>query len=177
MKPSMNSKIAVLYGPKGGNTEKIAKLIAKKIGHDKCDLIAVRDADETLLAPYNKLIIGGSTIGTHNWSHSNTSVDWDQFMPKFKKMNFAGKKVAIFGLGDHLAYTNHFVDEMFSLYQVLKNNGATIVGQWPTDGYEFNESAAIVNGKFVGLPIDEDHEDDLSEGRIDAWLNTLSAQM
>ncbi len=173
----MTSKIAVLYGPKGGNTEKIAKLIVKKIGTNKCDLIAVREADETMLAPYQNLIIGGSTIGTHNWSHANTSSDWDQFMPKFKKMDFTGKKVAIFGLGDHLAYTNHFVDEMFTLYQVLKNNGATLVGQCATDGYEFNDSAAIVDGKFVGLPLDEDHEDHLSERRIDDWLNTFAAQM
>ena len=34
-------KIAVLFGPVGGSTEKIARLIAEKIGAEKCDLVPV----------------------------------------------------------------------------------------------------------------------------------------
>lgn len=173
----MNSKIAVLYGPKGGNTEKIAKLISQKLGSESCELIAIRDANETIIEKYEKFIIGSSTIGTHNWSHKNSSSDWDQFLPKLRKMDFKGKKVALFGLGDHLAYTNHFVDDMFTLYKIVTDNGAKVVGHVATDGYEFNESAAVVDGKFVGLPVDEDHEDHLTETRIEDWLNSLTTQL
>jgi flavodoxin I len=169
----MKNKIAVLYGPVGGNTEKAAKAVAAKIGSEKSDLIAVKDVNDAIVNQYASFIIGGSTIGTHNWTHKNTSSDWDAFMPSFRKMNFEGKKVAIFGLGDQLAYPNNFVDSMREIYDTLIENKATIVGQWPTNDYEFNESAAVVNGKFVGLPLDEDYQDELTNQRIEAWLNTF----
>ena len=108
----MNDQIAILYGPTGGNTERVAQLIAEKIGTQKCQLIPVKEANESSLNSFSKVIVGGSTIGKHNWSHENPSVDWDEFLPTFRKINFAQKKVAIFGLGDQLAYPNNFVDEM-----------------------------------------------------------------
>jgi flavodoxin I len=173
----MKNKIAILYGPKGGNTEKAAKLIAKKIGPDKCDLILVKEADEDSIASYNSLIIGGSTIGTHNWSMPNSSTDWDEFLPKFKKTDFKNKKVAIFGLGDHLGYPNTFVDGMRTIYDILIENNATVLGQCATDDYEFNESQAIVDDKFVGLPIDEDYEEELTENRIEQWIKAFIDKM
>jgi flavodoxin I len=172
----MKNKIAVLYGPVGGNTERVAKLIVKKIGSENCVLIPVKDASVATFEGYKSFIIGGSTIGTHTWSHKNSSSDWDKFMPLFKQIDFSGKKVAIFGLGDQLAYTNNFVDDMRTLYDVLIENGASILGQTSTDDYEFNESAAVVNGKFVGLPLNEDHEEELSEGRIEGWIKSFINQ-
>ncbi|MGE4288312.1 MAG: flavodoxin [Salinivirgaceae bacterium] len=169
----MKDKIAVLYGPVGGNTEKVATLVAKKIGAEKCDLIPVKDVNEETIKMYPSFIIGSSTIGTHNWTHKNTSSDWDEFMPRFRNLNFDGKKVAIFGLGDQLAYPNNFVDHMRTLYDVLIESKATILGHWKTDEYEFNESAAVIDNQFVGLPVDEDYQDELTEQRVDAWLNTF----
>ena len=173
----MKNKIAVLFGPVGGSTEKIAKLIAEKIGSDKCDIVPVKDADEKLVSEYKNIIIGGSTIGTHNWSIPNSSNDWDEFLPKFRAINFEGKNCAIFGLGDHLGYPNSFVDSMRIIYDILKDNKATIHGFCNTDDYEFNESQAIEDGKFVGLPIDEDFEDELSSDRIDKWLKSFIDKM
>lgn len=34
--------------------------------------------------------------------------------------------------------------------------GGTTVDCWPTDGYEFTDSKAVRDGKFVGLALDED---------------------
>ncbi|MDA3891637.1 MAG: flavodoxin [Salinivirgaceae bacterium] len=169
----MKNKIAILFGPEGGNTERVTQLVANKIGNDKCTVIPVNKVTPETISEFNSFIIGGSTIGTHNWSIANSSHDWDVFLPEFRKMDFRGKKVALFGLGDHLAYPNNFVDGMRTIYNVLVENNATIVGQCKTDDYEFNESEAVVDGKFVGLPIDEDFEDDLTENRIDKWLNTF----
>ena len=168
----MNS-IAILFGPEGGSTEKIAKMIADEIGADKCDLISVKDADDKVISEYKNIIIGGSTIGTHNWSIPSTSSDWDEFMPKFRQLNFEGKNAAIFGLGDHLGYPNTFVDSMRVVYDVLIENKATVLGFCNVDDYEFNESLAVIDNKFVGLPIDEDFEDDLSEERIKKWVQSF----
>jgi flavodoxin I len=169
----MKNEIVVLFGPEGGNTEKVAHLIAEKIGSEKCTVIPVTQAGINEIKSYNKLIIGGATIGTHNWSHDNTSKDWDKFLPEFRKANFIGKKIALFGLGDQIAYTNHFVDDMRLLYDAVINNGGTVIGQWPTDGYDFNESAAIIDGKFVGLAIDEDHQEDMTNARVEKWVKDI----
>lgn len=169
----MKDKIAVLYGPTGGNTEKAAKVIAEKIGAGKSDLIPIKNVTNETIKQYASFIIGNSTIGTHTWTHKNTSSDWDAFMPHFRNMNFEGKIVAIFGLGDQLAYPNNFVDGMREIYDVLIENKATVVGQCATDDYEFNESAAVIDDQFVGLPLDEDYQDELTEKRVEAWLNTF----
>jgi len=173
----MKKKIAVLYGPEGGNTEYVAKKIATKIGSDTCDLILVKNANLETISAYDSLIIGGSTIGTHNWSIPNSSADWDEFLPKFRKLDLKNKKVALFGLGDHVGYPNNFVDGMKIIYDILKENNAEIIGQCNTDDYEFNESEAVVDGKFVGLPIDEDFEEELTEERINIWLDSILKSM
>ena len=169
----MKDQVAVLYGPKGGNTEKVATLISKKIGTDKSVLIPVTEVEEHTLDGFSKLIIGSSTIGTHTWAQENTSHDWDEFLPKFRKIDLKGKKIAIFGLGDQIAYTNHFVDHMRIIFDVVVENHGEVIGSWPTDGYEFNESASIIDKKFIGLPIDEDFQDELTEQRIEHWVKEI----
>jgi len=48
-----------------------------------------------------------------------------------------------------------------------------MVGLTDTDGYEFDESKAVVNGKFVGLTLDEDNQSDLTEKRLKSWIERL----
>jgi len=42
-----------------------------------------------------------------------------------------------------------------------------------TDGYDFSDSAAVRDGVFVGLPLDEVNQAELTDSRIDAWVKTL----
>ena len=55
----------------------------------------------------------------------------------------------------------------------LMKSGATIVGQVDPSGYEFDESEAILDGKFTGLPIDEDFEPELTDERVDNWIKSI----
>ncbi|MRT91340.1 flavodoxin [Ancylomarina sp. 16SWW S1-10-2] len=169
------TNIGLFYGPTKGNVEKVAKLIASKIGN--VDLVKVKDADSNAFDKYDHIILGISTLGKHTWSSDNAGNDWDQFLPNLTGVDLKGKKVAIFGLGDHLAYADFFVDAMGELYDVVKKTGATVIGSVSDEGYQFNESRAIVEGKFVGLPIDEDFEDDLTEERVDNWLKIIQPEM
>ena len=43
----------------------------------------------------------------------------------------------------------------------------------PADGYEFDASEALVNGKFMGLPVDEDFEPELTDERVKKWIEQL----
>ena len=169
------TKIGLFYGPQEGNVEKVAKLIAGKI--ENVDLIRVKEIEADALTKYDNIILGISTLGKHTWSSDNEGNDWDQFLPKMNGIDLKGKKVAIFGLGDHIAYADFFVDAMGELFEVVKKTGARSIGQVSDEGYEYNESRAFVDGKFVGLPIDEDFEDDLTEERVDNWLKIILPEM
>jgi flavodoxin I len=171
-------KIALIYAPAKGSTEKIARMVKEKIGENKIELILVQEnTDPKIVEKYDKLIFGISTVGRDSWDSKYKKVGWDTFLPKLEKIELEGKTVAIFGLGDHILYSQNFVDSMGALANQLVKAGATLVGKTPTLGYTFSNSEAIMDNQFLGLPIDEDNEPELSEQRIDSWVKMISVQM
>lgn len=61
------------------------------------------------------------------------------------------------------------------MQKILKNAGANLVGEVSTDGYTFESSDAVIDGKFVGLALDNDNQEDQTEARIDAWVEQIKA--
>lgn len=169
----MDKKIAVIYTPKGGNTEKVAKLIEEKLGQDNCNLFLIKDLTEDLIKQYSIFIFGVSTIGTHTWENDATNYGWTKFLPVFRTLNFKNKTVAIYGLGDQIAYSNHFVDDMRIIYNIVSTNGAEIIGNWSSEGYDFTDSEALIDDKFVGLAIDHDHQKELTQERVNKWIDNI----
>jgi flavodoxin I len=76
-------------------------------------------------------------------------------------------------LGDHITYAYHFVDSMGLLGKTIKKQGGLLFGATETEGYTFQDSEAISEGKFIGLPVDEDFESELTEDRVTVWINSL----
>ena len=70
-----------------------------------------------------------------------------------------------------------FVGGMGELYNGIKDSGAKFVGSVETDGYTFDDSEAVINGKFVGLPLDDINEDDKTDTRIEAWIAAISPSL
>ncbi len=167
------SKIAIFYGPLGGAVNRVADKIKNAIGEDKVEMVAVKNATVADLDKYDKIIFGASTVGKDTWDSEFSSNDWAKFLPELAKTNFADKTVAIFGLGDHITYANGFVDHIGVVGKELMKNGAELVGPVSTEGYEFDESEAVVDGMFIGLPIDEDFEPELTDERIAAWVKLI----
>jgi flavodoxin I len=166
------SKTAILYGPILGSVAKAAKVVATELPH--AQLIAVKDASIDTILEFDHIVMGISTIGRANWDSSHSDNDWDLFMARIEKMDWTGKTVAMFGLGDHLTYPENFVDALGWLYDKLAKQQAKIVGDTSPDGYDFTESAALRNGLFVGLPLDEDCEPELTLPRIQKWVAQLT---
>jgi flavodoxin I len=67
-----------------------------------------------------------------------------------------------------------FVDAMFYLYEQFKQCGATMIGAWDTEGYNFKKSKAVINDRFVGLALDQENQKDLTPERLDSWLKMLA---
>lgn len=105
---------------------------------------------------------------------SDLQDDWDTYFPNLEKTDFSTKTVALFGLGDQEEYNENFLDAMGTIYEQVVKNGAKVVGSWPTDGYEFDESTAIIDGEFVGLALDEDNQEELSDERVTRWIEQIS---
>lgn len=158
--------IGLFYGSSTGNTETVAEQIAEALGGD-VDVIDIASADADKINGYEKLILGSST-----WGEGDYQDDWDGF--NFSDIKFSGKTVALFGLGDANGYPDSFVDAVGLLYEEAKNGGAKIVGEWEKDDYEFDESKALnSDGKFVGLALDNDNQEDLTEERIKKWVEII----
>lgn len=161
-------KTAIVYGSSSGNTETIAKTIAKKIGMEQVDLFDVAKASVSAIMSYQNLILGTST-----WGVGDLQDDWEAFLPQFEKLDLSGKVIAIFGLGDSSSYPDSFVDGMGIIYEAIQKQGCKIVGAVEAEGYSFDDSRALADGQFIGLPLDEDNESDRSDDRVDQWLKQI----
>ncbi len=168
------SKIGIFYGSTSGVTEEIAEKIQEQLGEEIADLYSMEedfdDVDDLL--KYDYLLIGCST-----WGAGEVQNDWREplFDMEMEKPDFSGKTVAIFGPGDCQGHSKHFVGALGFIYDQFKALGANLVGAVSTQGYSFEESTSIRDGKFVGLPLDEVNESDQSDQRITDWLELLKA--
>lgn len=169
------SKIAIFYGPVGGAVNRVADKIKTAIGEDKVEMVAVKDASVADLEKFDKIIFGASTVGKDTWDSEFSNNDWGKFLPEIGKINFADKTIAVFGLGDHITYAHGFVDHIGVVGKELMKNGATLVGKVSTDEYEFEESEAVIDDEFIGLPIDEDFEPELTDERVKVWVEAIKA--
>lgn len=166
-------KIGIFFGPTQGSVAKIASLITNELGSENTELIPVKAAKVSDINRFSKIILGISTIGRATWDSEHSDTDWDQFMTHLDECDWKNKTVAIFGLGDQITYADNFVDAIGWLYEKLEQQNPSIIGATSTEGYRFSESKAIKNNQFVGLPLDEDNEPELSLPRVKNWISNL----
>ena len=159
------ANIGIFFGSDTGNTEKVAEIIASKLSLEAQDIAG---NSSEIFDDYDLLILGTPTA-----NYGEMQPDWDYFVPELEDADLNGKKVALFGLGDQVDYPDSFLDAMGELAEMVEEAGGTLIGEWPTDGYEFNDSRAVREGKFVGLALDEDRQPELTDDRIATWLSTL----
>jgi flavodoxin I len=107
---------------------------------------------------------------------SDLQDDFEDFLEILDEIDFSGKKIALFGLGDQSTYADSFVDAMGILYDGLKKIGVTLVGSVSREGYSFTGSMACIKGKLVGLAIDEEFESHLTPGRVANWVKQLKKE-
>ena len=161
-------KIGLFYGSTNGNTADVALKIQKRLNTDICDVGKLKNGDN--LSKYEILILGTST-----WYDGDLQDDWDGFMTHLKAADLNGKIVALFGLGDQEGYGSDFVSGMRFIYDIVVEKGAKVIGTWDDDGYAYESSASIIDGKFVGLVLDEDNQSELTDERITLWCEQLEA--
>ena len=163
-------KTVIIYGSSTGTCEELAGRIGARLGVD--DVIGVGDLDDNVIASNDNLILGTST-----WGAGEMQDDWYDGVRTLRGADLSGKTVALFGCGDSESYPDTFVGGMSELYNAAKNAGANVIGAVSTDGYTFDESESVVDGKFVGLALDEVNEDNKTDERIDAWVAEIQPSL
>lgn len=159
--------IGVYFGSTTGNTENVAELISKMIDAT-VNIDYIENLNQENINKFDLLIFGVPT-----WNVGELESSWEDFLPSFEKLDFSSSFVAIYGLGDQVNYEDSFVDAMGILYDTLKEKQVKILGSWSTNDYIFNESLAVRDGKFVGLALDIENQDNLTEQRLEKWLIQL----
>ena len=174
------NKIGIIFGTDSGTTRLIAKKIASKLGDLADKPININRIGIADLLKYDALIIGTPTYGVEQLPGVSTGIangSWEDFLPQLEGADLSGKVIALYGLGNQDKYSDRFVDSMYYLYDVLKQRGATFIGGWDTEGYSFDASRAVIDGKFVGLVLDQNNQAILTDQRIDTWLEQIKPML
>lgn len=162
-------KTLVVYGSSTGTCQSIAETIGSKLGADVVD-VANLSADQ--VADAENLILGTST-----WGAGELQDDWYDGLETLKGADLSGKTVALFGCGDSESYGDTFCGALDEIYSAIQDKGVTFVGAVSTDGYTFDDSAAVHDDQFVGLALDDVNESDKTDERIDAWVEAIKPQL
>ncbi|NBD16148.1 MAG: flavodoxin FldA [Cyanobacteria bacterium] len=166
------AKIGLFFGSTTGNTQDIAERIQKEFGgNNVVTLHDISEVEADEFSEYENIIIACPT-----WDIGQLQSDWEGYYPELDEVDFSGKKVAYFGAGDQEGYADNFQDAMGILESKISELGGKTIGYWSTDGYDFNESQAVKNGKFVGLALDEDNQAELTDERISTWVKQLKSE-
>ncbi|RYY04217.1 MAG: flavodoxin [Gammaproteobacteria bacterium] len=167
------ASIGLFFGSDEGNSERIAYRIQKRFGANVLDVLDVADVTQQDFINYDKIILGIPT-----WDFGQIQSDWEEFWNDVSEVDFSGKTVALFGLGDQFGYGDYYLDAMGMLHEVVARTCSKIIGYWSTEGYEFDASKAEISGanKFVGLALDEDQQEHLTAERLDRWCAQIHAE-
>jgi len=164
-------EVKIIYGSDTGNTEIVTEDLVKLLDSPKVETV-----DEINENTWKDSVL--YILGIPTWYDGDLQSDWEDYFDDFQEVDFTGKTVAVFGLGDQIGYDEWFCDGVGILAEVVEKNGGTVIGNWSTDGYEFEASKAVMNtnNTFFGLCLDEDNQPDLTQKRLQRWVDQLKEE-
>lgn len=161
-------KIGLFYGSTTGETEDIVEKVKENFT-EKLETINIQDSSVEEIENYKNLIFATST-----WGDGELQSDWEKFEDSLENIDFSNKNIALIGLGDQESYPDTFSNAIGVLYEKIGN--ANILGRTSTKGYNFEESKALVEDKFIGLVLDQVNQEELTKSRIEAWTKQVKEE-
>lgn len=165
----------LIFGTDTGCTEEMGDKIVAALAEYGCavEIMNVTDASPETIEAFDFIIMGIPT-----WDFGGIQEDWESFEEDISATKLQGKIVALYGLGDQRGYGDYFLDAMGWLNERVLKAGATVIGAWPTEGYDFEASLAANEDKtfFCGLGIDDDQQLELSDERVEQWVKQIAAE-
>ncbi len=165
-------KKAIIYSFNTQKSKKVAEKIVTAFGENNIEAINAEELTTEVFEKYDNFILSAPT-----WFDGELPNYWDEFVPDLEEMELKGKTFAVFGLGDQKGYPENFCDAIGILVEILEECGAKIIGNTSIDGYTYEASKAERDGQFVGLPVDQENQARLTNGRIENWVSQLNNEM
>mmetsp|Transcript_28878 Transcript_28878/g.42445 ORF Transcript_28878/g.42445 Transcript_28878/m.42445 type:complete len:302 (-) Transcript_28878:8-913(-) len=174
------TKVGIFFGTSTGSTQEAADLIAEEFGDDVAsspiEIDEIQGSVAAEFAKYDALVVGTPTWNT-GADVERSGTGWDEiYYGEMADLNIAGKKVAVFGLGDSVSYSENYADASGELYDVFESLGCSMLGATSTDGYLHEASKAIRGDKFCGLLLDEVNQEELTGERVKNWVAALISE-
>ena len=160
--------IGLFYSFRSQKTRKIAERIEEYFGAGHLEAV-----DAETVTPEDFMRFDRFILGVPTWFDGELPIYWDEFLPALKELDLTGKKFAIFGLGDQKGYPENFGDAVGIMSDILVGRNGAVVGETSSEGYTFESSRALKNGKFNGLILDQENQPRLTENRIREWVDQL----
>merc|ERR1719171_2793983 len=165
--------VGLFFGTQTGKTEEAATMIATETGLEAQDVGDISAAD---LAGFDGIIAGCPTWHT-GADEQRSGTAWDDYLEEIRGLDMGGKPVAIFGMGDQAGYGDNYCDGIEELHATFEAAGAKMLGYVDASNYDmYSESKSVKDGKFLGLPLDNDNEPDMSEARVKSWVEQLKSE-
>lgn len=165
------TKIAVVYSFNSIKSAKIASKIADCFKPVKVESLNIENCEGAELLQFDGLILSVPT-----WFDGELPNYWDEALPALQELDFSGKKIALFGLGDQKNYPENFGDAVGILGNFFEARGATVVGKISPEGYTFESSKALKDNYLIGLLLDQENQSKLTDGRIQKWVFQLQSE-
>jgi flavodoxin I len=162
------SRIGLFYSFKSLKTRKIAGYIIEMFGENVIESFDAETVTEEEFMRFDNIILGVPT-----WFDGELPLYWDEFVPALKDLDLTGKKIALYGLGDQKGYPENFGDAVGLMANILIAGNAELVGETSPEGYSFESSRALHNGRFRGLILDQENQPRLTEHRVQDWCDKL----
>ncbi|MCS5422043.1 MULTISPECIES: flavodoxin [Psychrilyobacter] len=162
-------KIGLFYGTTGGRTTGVVDEFDFNL-RDDVEIFDVANGIEKIKEFENLILV------TPSYGFGELEAHWEAVIEDFKKIDLSGKTLALVGLGSQTTFGESFVGALEVLYKIIIKNGGKVIGLTSTDGYHFEECEAIVEGKFMGLVLDEENQDDMTPDRIYEWLEVIKSE-
>jgi flavodoxin I len=152
----------------------VAKRIYQAFGPKWIERFArVDQVEPSELSQYDFII-----AGTPTYEEGDMQEAWERFAKQLEGVDLSGTRVAVFALGDQLGFPDLFCGALLKLYNTLTACGAQGgFGFQKPEGYDFEGTCAMIDGKFCGLALDEENQPGRTDERIDRWCQQLHAEL
>ncbi|MDY0199681.1 MAG: flavodoxin [Bacteroidales bacterium] len=164
-------KTAIIYSHKTNKTTKVAKMISEAF-ESPIDDLDVESIEPNVFNKYDLLILGVPT-----WFDGELPSYWDEMVSAVEDLDLKNTKVALFGNGDQVNYSENFGDAVGLLAEVLESSHAQIIGKTSTKTYTFEASKALSDDSFVGLILDFENQNKLNKERVSGWVKQLKKEI
>lgn len=167
-------KIALMYGTVTGKTEVALEIVGDALKPElDVPLVDVGTIEVEDLQGYDVLIMAIPT-----WDVGELEYNWAELVDEMDSIDLTGTRIFMIGLGDQENYPDTYQDAMGILYKKAIERGATGgLGFTSTEGHNYDSSLGEIDGKFCGLALDEENQEDLTEQRAEQWAAQVKQEL